>query len=157
MEVEVITDASILVPCEAHRNFRSTNEFIPKGTKLNGHPKIVKGLQRGKPFDYNLFYTDKDEIIYIKNIKPMQRTEVTLGADSATSATKIDLPNQSNLGKRPLIGAVIGAAAAYGFAKYRKVTTHKTMAIYVIIGCLVGFAAGKYIQSKRSVTVKPSK
>lgn len=157
MEIELLSDAPILVPCEAHRNFRSTNQIIPKGTKVTGKPKIVKGLQRGKPFDFHLFYTDKDEIIHLKHIQPMQATEVTLGADSATSPTRIDLPNQSNLGKRPIIGAVLGAAAAYGITKYRKLSSHKTIAIYVIIGGLVGFAAGKYIQSKRSVTVKPSK
>lgn len=157
MEVEVTKDATILVPCESHRNFRATHEFIPKGTKVHGNAKVVAGLLKGKPFNFHLFFTDKGQIIYIKNTNQMQKTEVTLGADSQQSSTKIDLPNQSNLGKRPIIGAIIGGAAAYAFAKHRKVTAHHTMAIYIIVGGLAGFAAGKYLQSKRSVTVKPSK
>ncbi len=156
MEVRVIEDAHVLVPCEAHKNFRSTNQFIPKGVLLKGKPKIVKGLQRGKPFDYHLFYTDADQIIFIKNTKPM-RTEVTLGADSGATPTKIDLPGQSNLGIRPVTGAIVGLAAAYGITRYRKITSNHTKVIYMIIGGLVGFAAGKYLQSKRAVTIKPSK
>ncbi len=56
MEVEVIKDSPVLVPCETHRNFRATHEFIPKGTKVRGNAKIVAGLQRGKPFNFHLFF-----------------------------------------------------------------------------------------------------
>lgn len=158
MEVTLIEDAPVLIPNPSHKNFTRTTEVLKKGTKLNGEQKLINGLHRGKPFRYNLFYTDNNEIIYIKHIKPknMNKTEVTLGADSAQSATKIEMPTNSNLGKRPVIGVVAGALVGYGFAKYRKVDGKK-MYMYAAIGAVAGFVIGKYIQSHRDIKIVKSK
>jgi hypothetical protein len=156
MKAKVISDAHVLIPNKNHQNFTRTGEIIPAGTKVEGTVKVINGLKRGLPFDYKLFYTNDKKIIYIKNIKPMEKTEVTLGADAAQSATVVGLPNTSNLGTRPIIGVVVGATAGFLIARKRKVATHSKV-IYTVIGGLVGFVAGKYLQSKRKVVVKASK
>lgn len=158
MEAVLLGDAHVLIPNEAHKNFTRSNEVIQKGTKVSGEQKRIKGLYRGEPFEYNLFYTTNGKIIFMKHINPkhMNKTEVTLGADSQQSATKIEIPGQSNLGKRPVIGTIIGAALGFGFAKYKKVD-HKHMIIYSAIGAVIGFVAAKFYQSHRDITIAKSK
>lgn len=86
----------------------------------------------------------------------MQKTEVTLGADSQKTATTVDMPSNSNLGKRPLLCAAGGAVLGYLAAKHFKKEGNKKV-IYVVVGGLIGFVAGKYWQSHRKVVIKPSK
>jgi hypothetical protein len=156
MTAEVIEDAQVLIPNPEHKNFTRTNEVIPKGTLLEGEIKVVAGLKRGEPFNYNLFYTTDKKIIYIKYIKPMEKTEVTLGADGAQTPTDIKLPNTSNLGKYPIGGILVGALAGFALSKHKKFTGNKKTGA-IVVGAVLGFIAGKYIQSKRQVVVKPSK
>ena len=101
-------DAAILVPNKEHKNFTDTGKVIPKNTKIIGNPTIIKGLRRGQPFDYKLFITDKNEFIYLKTIQTMNATEVLLGADASTTPTVVKMPNDSNLGMRPVIGTILG-------------------------------------------------
>ena len=91
MKVVTIQDTNILTPNKEHQNFVFTGIVIPSGTILYGTNKIISGLRRGKPFAYKLFVTDKNQIIYQNTIKPMETTEVTLGADASQTPT-ISLP-----------------------------------------------------------------
>lgn len=154
MKALVIEDAPVLIPHAGHQNFTRTRDFIPKNTPVEGTIKIVKGLKRDKPFEYNLFFTSDNKIIFIKYIKPMQKTEVTLGADSTVSATKVDLPSTSNFGLYPLGGALVGLGLGWHFTKGK---SHHVKVIAIVVGGLTGFSIGKYIQSKRSVHIAPSK
>lgn len=148
------TDASILVPNKEHKNFTDTGKVIPKNTDILGNPTIIKGLRRGQPFDYKLFVTDKNEFIYLKTIQPMKATEVLLGADASTTPTVVKMPNDSNLGMRPILGTILGAVAGYYYAK--KKNPSKVM-MFTAIGGVAGFAAGKYLQGTGVVLFKKSK
>lgn len=156
MKAVVAEDAHILIPNPTHKNFTRTNEILPKGNYVEGEVKIVEGLKRGQPFNYRLFYTDKNQIIYVKNIKPMETTEVKLGVD-ATKQPKGDVltfPSTSNLGPRPIIGVLAGAAVGYAAAKYVFKKEGKTKIWFALGGAVMGFIVGKYAQSKAPIKLK---
>jgi hypothetical protein len=150
MEVKTITDADILVPNKEHKNFTNSGKKIPKETTLTGNPIVINGLRRGEPFSYKLFVTDKQEYIYLKNIKNMDTTNVYLGADS----TIVKMPSDNNFGTTPLISMLVGGAAAYYYAKKRN---QSRIYLYTLIGAVAGFGIGKYFQSQGIVTFKKNK
>lgn len=153
IQVKVIKDASILVPNVEHKNFTDTGKVIPSQTVITGSPKVIKGLRRGEPFDYKVFVTEKGEIIYLKNIENIPMTEVYLGADAKQSATVVSTPNESNLGIRPIAGALIGAASGYFYAK----KNNKNVTTYALVLGIAGFAVGKYLQGLGKVVVSKAK
>lgn len=150
MVVKTITDADILVPNKEHKNFTNSGKKIPKETTLTGNPIVISGLRRGEPFSYKLFVTDKQEYIYLKNIKNMDTTNVYLGADS----TVVKMPSDNNFGTIPLISMLVGGGAAYYYAKKRD---QSRIYLYTIIGAVAGFGIGKYLQSQGIVTFKKNK
>lgn len=167
MKATIIEDAPVLLPNKKLKNFSHVREqgtgkteVIPKGAEVDGQIRIINGMRAGKPFDYKMFFvnqvngvaTDRGKIIFLNKIQPMN-TEVNFGADSARSATRVDLPSQSNLGWKPIVCTLIGGGIAYYYAK--KKGKHKTG--HAIFGGVVGFIAGKYWQSKSAVVIKPSK
>jgi hypothetical protein len=154
IQAKVINNAPILIPNKEHQNFTDTGKFIEANTVIEGNPTIIKGKRRGEPFDYKLFVTNKNEFIYLKNIQPMNKTEVILGADAAQSATLVKMPNESNLGMRPVLGTLIGAVVGYYYAT--KKNPSKTM-MFTAIGAVAGFATGKYLQGNGIVFFKKSK
>ena len=154
MQVQTISDAAILVPNKEHENFTDTGRKISANTVLKGNPTIIKGKRKGEPFDYKLFVTDKNDFIYLNKIKPMNRTEVMLGADAAPSATVVKTPSDSNFGMRPVLGTIIGAVAGYYLAKRKNPAKIK---MFTVIGAVAGFAVGKYIQGTGLVVFKKSK
>jgi hypothetical protein len=156
MTVEVIQDALVLLPNREHENFTITEQKILKGTILNGKEIQIQGKRRGEPFTYRLFQTNNRQLIHLNKIKPMTTTEITLGADAAPSATKVNLPSVSNIGIRPILGTIVGLGLAYFYSKKQGFEGNKKY-IHWAIGGVAGFAVGKYLQSKRDVTVKPSK
>jgi hypothetical protein len=156
MQVEVIEDAFVLLPNREHENFNTTESKIPKGTIISGNKIEIQGKRKGLPFTYRLFKTNNRQLIHLNKIKPMTTTEVTLGADAAPSATRVNLPSVSNLGMRPIVGTIVGLGLAYFYAKKQGFDGQKKY-IHWAIGGVAGFAVGKYLQSKRDVTVKPSK
>ncbi len=159
MKATVIEDAPVLIPNNGHKNFTRSDEVIKQGTAVQGTIKVIRGVRRGEPFDYKLFHvqgtspTEKGKLIYLKKIKPMNATEVKLGADSSKSATTISLPSVSNLGWRPVVCTLAGGGLAYWYAK--KHGKHKHA--FAIVGGVVGFIAGKYWQSHNKVIIQPSK
>ena len=154
IQAKVINNAVILIPNKEHQNFTDTGKFIEANTVIKGNPTIIKGKRRGEPFDYKLFVTNKNEFIYLKNIQPMNTTEIMLGADSAPSATVVKTPSESNFGTRPILGILIGAALGYHYAKRKNPS--KTI-MFTAIGAVAGFATGKYLQGNGIVMFKKSK
>mgnify|MGYP003654823572 CR=1 FL=1 len=163
MEVQVIENAQILIPNKEHENFTESSKVIKKGTILLGDEILIKGKRRGEGFTYKLFKTNDNQLIYLKKIKPMQVTEVTLSAsgDAATSnvttPTVISVPSGKKLlTKNVIIGTILGAGVGYGFSKYKKLDKKTTM-MYSVVGAIVGFGISKYVEKRKSIVVKPSK
>lgn len=156
MKAKVVKDAVVLVPNPKHKNFTRSTEIIKAGTEIEGTPKVIQGLKRGEPFKYRLFYTNDNKIIFIKNTDKMETTDVKLGADASQTDTLIKMPNESNFGKKPIIGTIAGLAIGYGVAKWRK-AEGKNKWFFILGFGAAGFIAGKYLQSKTSVKIKPSK
>jgi hypothetical protein len=158
MEVQVIKRAAILIPNKEHENFTETEKFINVGTILKGQPTVIKGKRRGQDFQYNLFVTDDKKIIHINKIKPMKTTEIALGADSATSATVVDIKSGKKLLTRNVvIATLVGAGAGYYYSAKMKGLDKKKVMLYSLGGAIVGFLTGKYLEKRNGITFKPSK
>jgi hypothetical protein len=156
MKVLVNQDSKVLIPNSEHKNFTETNEVIGKENVLSGEIKNVEGLRKGKPFTYRLFITNNNKIIYLKNITPMQTTEVTLGADSQRTDTIVNLVPAETFNKVKTMGLVLGALAGFGYCKYKKCDS-KTTVMYIFGGALVGYASAYLVDRNRKGTVIASK
>lgn len=157
MKAQLIQDAKILIPNTEHKNFTDSGEVIEEGTFVTGQVKNIEGLRRGKPFIYRLFLTDKNQLIYLKKIKPMGTTEVTLGADAAQTPTKVNLRPAERANRNKFIGVVVGGLAGFAWAKYKK-HDKKKAAMYIGVGAVIGFVAGYMLDSRKDkVRIKPSK
>lgn len=152
MKVLVNQDSKVLIPNTEHKNFTETNEVIGKENVLSGEIKNVQGLRRGEPFTYRLFITNDNKIIYLKNITPMQTTEVTLGADSQTTSTVVNLVPAETFNKVKTTGLVLGAVAGFAYCKYKKCDTKKTV-MYIFAGALIGYASAYVVDRNRKGTV----
>lgn len=152
MKVLVNQDSKVLIPNPEHKNFTESNEVIGKENVLHGEIKNVQGLRRGEPFTYRLFVTNDNKIIYLKNITPMETTEVTLGADSQRSSTVVNLVPAETFNKVKTTGLVIGALAGFAYAKYKK-HDMKKMAMYIFAGAAVGYASAYIVDRRKKGTV----
>jgi hypothetical protein len=163
MKVTVTEDTRVLIPNQEHKNFTDSREVVKKDTILDGDEKLIQGKRRGEDFVYRLFSfkdsaDNKYKLIYIKKTKPMETTEVTLGADSAVSDTIVKIPSAKALfTKNVVLGTLIGAGAGFGVAKYRKVEEKKKLIMYTIGGAVVGFAIAKYMEKRKAISVKAAK
>jgi hypothetical protein len=152
-----IDTAPILMPNSEHKNFTESRFEIPKGTEIKGEYKIINGLRRGKPFDYRVFITDKEQIIYSKYVKPMATTEVTLGADAQVQATKVEMiPAERTATIKNVIGGATGGIIGYAIAKKQGVSNTKTI-IYASIGALAGYLIAKQFTKKTGIVVEQAK
>lgn len=156
MRVFTTKDAAVLIPNEEHKNFTENGEIIPRGTYLKGVSRNIDGLRRGKPFVYKLFITEDEKIIYLNTIKPMETTEVTLGADSSQTATRVNFVPAETFNKFRTTGIVVGGLAGFAFAKYKK-HDMKKVAMYIAVGAVLGYAAAYVIDTRRKATVEASK
>jgi cytochrome c biogenesis protein ResB len=149
--------ANVLIPNLDHKNFTFSDERIEGGTVVEGTLKVINGLRRGEPFTYRLFLTKDNKLIYQKNIKNMANaTEVTLGADSSTTPTSINLKPAENFSKMKLRGVVVGGIAGFAYAKYKKEDTKKVV-MYIGAGAILGYLVEYLIDNRRNIIVKPSK
>ena len=154
----VSEDADILISNPDHRNFTETGSKIPRGTIIFGKFANIQGLRRGKPFVYRLFITNDNKIIYLNKIQQMKTTEVTLGADNSQTATVVDIESgKKNFTKFTIGGALLGASAAWYYAKKMKNMESKKVNMFLLGGAVLGFFAGKYVEKRKPVLVKPSK
>lgn len=153
MKVITIEDATVLTPNLEHKNFTQTDIVIPRGTELEGEIKLVNGLRKGEPFQYRLFYTKDNQIIYTNKIKPtkMETTEIKLGVDGAKPLV-IDLPKITK-DRNALYGAVIGAAAGFAWTSY-KGKDAKAKLIYTLGGAVLGLVAGRMVTKRKDITIK---
>jgi len=157
MKVEVIQDAPVLMPNKDHQNFTTTEEVIKAGVILEGEEKRIAGLRRGQPFTYRLFLTNDKQFIYINKTKPMTTTEVTLGADAKVSPTIVDIPaTKKAITPTILIAVATGLAAGYGWSKHKSLDKKKTI-LFTLGAGVVGYFAGKYIEKRKGIVIKPSK
>lgn len=154
-EVKVIKDCNILKANKEHKNFTETKEIFKKGDTLKGRFVNIDGLRRGKPFNYRIFITDDEKIIYQNCIQPMKTTEVMLGADSAQTPTVIDLTGAERFSKYRTYGLLIGGAAGFAYSKMYKKQDWKKVAMFTILGAGLGFASAYLVN--RSITVTKSK
>lgn len=152
----LIKDAPVLIPNKEHKNFTENGVVLQKGNVIKGQPRTVEGLRRGKPFTYKLFFTDNNQIIYLNTIKPMEMTEVTLGADSGQTATKVNLIPAEAYSKIKMQGLIVGGIAGFAWAKWKKHDMKKA-AMFIGIGAVAGYVAGMLIDRRNKVIVKPSK
>lgn len=155
MKVVTCSDVPVLIPNEQHKNFTASDVIIPKGTTLTGEFKAIKGLRKSEPFTYRLFYTNKDQIIYTKNIKPvtMERTEVTLSAEGQEKPSAIINIPKNYFDKNAMYGAILGAAAGFGFAHYKQKSVKQKL-LFTCLGAVAGIVAVKVIVKAKAITVK---
>lgn len=152
-----IETAPILMPNTEHKNFTESRFEIPKGKAVTGNFTIINGLRRGKPFDYKVFITDKEQIIYSKYVKPMATTEVTLGADAQVQATKVEMiPAEKSATIKNVVGSATGGIIGYAIAKKQGVSNTKTI-IYATIGAIAGYMIAKQFTTKTGIVVQKSK
>lgn len=152
MKVVVIEDAPILIPNLTHKNFTESSDIIKKGTELDGDLKYVVGMRKGEEFKYRLFYTKNGEIIFKNKIKPINMTEVKLGADAQQAPTVVSVPD-NKVDKNALIGVISGAVAGFAFAAYKHKDAKEKL-MYTVGVAALGYLAGKMITKRKSVTVK---
>ncbi len=155
MKVVTCSDVPVLIPNEQHKNFTASDVIIPKGTTLTGEFKAIKGLRKSEPFTYRLFYTNKDQIIYTKNIKPvtMERTEVTLSAEGQEKPSAIINIPKNYFDKNAMYGAILGAAAGFGFAHYKQKSVKQKL-LFTCLGAVAGIVAVKVVVKAKAITVK---
>ncbi len=149
MIVTIIEDAKVLIPNQEHQNFTETNEVITKDTQVHGKPQNVKGLRRGEPFEYKLFLTNENKLIYLNKIKNME-TESTSGIDTPPKIS-VNL-KQNVLAKPHILGAIGGGLVGLGWAKYKK-HEMKKVALATLVGAVAGFIVGKVIEHRASVKI----
>lgn len=157
MKVYVEKESPILIPNPSHRNFTHAGSFVEEDTVLEGKPKQIQGLRRGQPHIYKLFQIKDGHFIHIKNVKPMQVTEVKLGADAQKSPTVVNVKNASSKSNKKWIGAIAGAGLGFAYAKYKKHDRKKQIMFSVVAG-LAGFGLGYYLEGGADkIKVQPSK
>ncbi|MEM2138580.1 MAG: hypothetical protein QXM96_00285 [Candidatus Woesearchaeota archaeon] len=99
----ITDDTDVLIYNDEHKNFTKTNEIIKKGTIIQGEAKDFEGLKKSKNFTYKIIELKNKKIIFQKNTKPMETTEITLSADgkqtnqaSVTSEKKYEQVQTTN-------------------------------------------------------------
>lgn len=163
MKAVVIEDAPILIPNKEHSNFTQSNRIIKKDTIVEGNELLINGKRRGEDFTYKLFRTNNNNLIHLKKTKPMNVTEVTLGANgertapsSSPSPTVVKMPPTTNLlTTTTIIGGIIGGVAGMMYAKKKGFESSKRT-LYIGGGALVGYLVSRYME-RNKIIVKPSK
>jgi len=157
-----IEDAPILIPNKEHSNFTQSNKVIGKGTLIEGNELFINGKRRGEDFTYKLFRTKDNNLIHLKKIKPMNVTEVTLGAtgeripSASPSPTVINMPQSSDLlTTTTIVGTIIGGLAGMLYANKKGFESSKKT-IYIGGGALLGYLVSHYME-RNKIIVKRSK
>ena len=159
VKVEILKNATILAPNRLHQNFTATENYLQKGKELKGEYITINGRRRGSEFDYRLFRTEKGNLIYAKNVKPINTetmTEVNLGVDGRPTPTKIKMPNDKKYDNAHIYAAVLGTLGGFALAKKMK-KSKKQLYMYAIGGAIAGYVSGKLLTGKPVIDVSISK
>lgn len=156
-EFIVVKECPVLLPNKTHQNFTQSRTRLREGQKVNGGYKQINGLRRGHPFTYNLFITDKNQVLHAKNVQPMETTEVKLGADASTTPTVVAVaPAETASTQKVAIITALAAGAGFAFSKWKKYPMKKSLIIAVITG-VAGYVISKQIKNKTGIIVQKSK
>ncbi len=161
LELTTLADAPLLIPNPSHKNFTQTDEYIPKGTKVKGEIKTIKGLRRGQPFNYKLFLTD-NKFIHLNKVQPnMKDVEVTLGADGIQDQTTVSIPQKKalNLDAITIGTMLVIAGGAYWYGNSKKYSM-KHKLIISGLAAVAGYFAGQGVNKiigKNKITVLKTK
>lgn len=150
MKVKLTQDTRVLAPNKEHQNFTETPKVLLKGTILEGELKCIVGKRKGETFTYKLFETNDKQIIYIKNLKSMDNTEINFGfSGEKTTTRKLEIftGNKRN-------GLLIGAAIGLAYSKFYKKNNWGTVAKHTTIAMAVGFIAGYIMDKNTTLLVK---
>ena len=80
---------------------------------------------------------------------------VTRGADSAVSATKIEMKkSETTTTSRRVIGAVVGGVIGYAVSKRGTQKSFTQQIIYIGGGALAGYLVGNYMNRKTGIVVQ---
>lgn len=156
-EFVVVKECPVLLPNTTHKNFTQSRIRLREGQKLNGGYKRIEGLRRGEPFTYNLFITDNNEVLHANNVKPMETTEVKLGADASTTPTVVSVaPAEKASTQKVAIITAIAAVGGFAFCKWKKYPMKKTLVITGIVA-IAGLLVAKQFPSTTGIKVQKSK
>ena len=151
----ILQDAPILKPNVEHKNFTETGEIYKKGAEVRGDWKDINGLRRGKPFTYKVFITNENEIIYSKFVEPM--TEVTMGADSQVSATKVEMiPAERKTTTIRVVSSVAGALIGYTFGRKKNYDRNKSLML-AGVGALAVYLLSRQFTKNDGIIVQKAK
>jgi hypothetical protein len=154
MQAELIEDAPVLIPNKEHQNFTRNGQVIPKGEVVEGEIKVVQGKRRGEPFTYELFYTNKNQFIHKKKVKPMATTQVYLSADAQQTPTIVDVPQNNLLTTPNIVGAVAGYLVGNWYSrKYGKGNPR----YFGLAGAVAGVLVARYMTQKGTIKFVKSK
>lgn len=150
-------DAPVLLPNKEYKNFtQSRNEVIKKDSIVEGEPRIIAGLKKGKPFQFKIFYTKDGKIIDFNKIQAMEKTEVVLNAEGEEKSgldALVNLKPGEMFNKTKLIGLCVGAAAGFLYCKHKGHSTKKCI-LYAIGGGVVGYGVAFFATYNHKGTVK---
>lgn len=86
----------------------------------------------------------------------MEKTEVTLSAEGAgvnqPTGAIINIP-KNYFDKNAMYGAILGAAAGFGFAHYKKKSVKQKL-LFTCLGAVAGIVAVKVVVKAKAITVK---
>ena len=84
--------------------------------------------------------------------------EVTMGADSQVSATKIEMvASEKTATSRKVIGAVVGGVVGYAVAKRGTPKTFSQQLMYIGGGALAGYLVGNFMARTTGIYVEKAK
>mgnify|MGYP000166706874 CR=1 FL=1 len=149
-------DTKVLVPHKQNKNFTETHVVIPKGVIVKGEPKLIDGLKKGQPYRYQIFYTDRKQIIDFNKLQPMEKTEVRLGADSENESSLdaiVNLKPAEIYSRNKIIGIVAGATLGFAYSKYKKHDSIKKSLIHAAVFAAIGWGIAFAVDRKKSGTV----
>lgn len=179
MKVQLIEDATILIPNKEHKNFTETGSAFKKGSELEGEPVNIMGKRRGEDFTYRLFKTNDNQLIFLNktdmknrvvqlnfegvptetvklNFEGVPTEEIKIGFDGVQPIIVDENPNKSIFAKYSSAGVLVGSAVGFGISKYKNMEMKKIV-MFTLIGALAGYVVGNQIDKRLKIVVKQSK
>jgi hypothetical protein len=153
----VIQNTNYLIPNKEHKNFTDSSEEARVGKVLMGEFRNIKGLRKGKPFEYRLFFTKIGKILYANCVKAENiPSEILQSADSSQSITLVDLKPAENFKYTSYLIALGGGLAGYLYGKKQNANTNNLIK-FIAVGAVGAYGIYWLIDTNKSTIIKPSK